>query len=107
VRLTMVRNQGQVNRHALGPLAQTFGDLSRKQLIQSLLQGYRIGAQRRERVAHRLIAGRGAQLATGRKHRQVASGIKQHLQQRLYRALGAVIMPVQVRLLEPVQNLFH
>ena len=37
-------------------------------------------AQRRERVAHRLIAGRGAQLSTGRKYRtQLARGIKQHL----------------------------
>ena len=36
VRLTLVGDQGQVNRHALGPLAQSFGDLSRKQPIQSL-----------------------------------------------------------------------
>ena len=40
-----------------------------------------------------------AQLATGRKHRtQVARGIKQHLEESLHRALGAVIMPLQVRL---------
>jgi hypothetical protein len=36
VGLTMIGDQGQVNRHALGPLTQTFGDLSRKQPIQSL-----------------------------------------------------------------------
>jgi hypothetical protein len=35
--LTRVRDQGQVNRHTLGSLTQTFGDLSRKQPIQSLL----------------------------------------------------------------------
>jgi hypothetical protein len=33
---TRVGDQGQVNRHTLGPLAQAFGDLSRKQPIQSL-----------------------------------------------------------------------
>jgi hypothetical protein len=36
VGLTMVGDQGQINRHALGPLAQSFGDLSREQLIHSL-----------------------------------------------------------------------
>jgi hypothetical protein len=36
VGLTMVGDPGQINRHALGSLAQTFGDLSRKQPIQSL-----------------------------------------------------------------------
>jgi hypothetical protein len=36
VGLTLVGDQGQINRHALRPLAQTFGDLSREQLIQSL-----------------------------------------------------------------------
>jgi DhnA family fructose-bisphosphate aldolase class Ia len=36
MRLTRVGEQSQVNRHALGPLAQAFGDLSRKQPIQSL-----------------------------------------------------------------------
>jgi hypothetical protein len=96
--LAVVRDQGQVDGHALGPLAQAFGELSREQSIHSLFQRYRVRTQRRERVAHRLIAGSGAQLATGSKHRtQVASGIKQHLQQRLYRALGAVILPLQVR----------
>jgi hypothetical protein len=36
VGLTRVGDQGQINRHALGPLAQSFRDLSRKQPIQSL-----------------------------------------------------------------------
>ena len=36
VGLTLVGDQGQINCHALGPLAQAFGDLSRKQPIQSL-----------------------------------------------------------------------
>jgi hypothetical protein len=36
VGLTMVGDQGQVNRHALGPLTEAFGDLSCKQPVQSL-----------------------------------------------------------------------
>ena len=36
MRLAMVRDQGQVDGHAVGPLAQAFGELSREQSIHSL-----------------------------------------------------------------------
>jgi energy-coupling factor transporter ATP-binding protein EcfA2 len=97
--LAMVRDQGQVDGHALGPLAQAFGELSREQPIHSLFQRYRVGTQRHKRVAHRLVTGGIPQLVTGSKHRaEVAGRIKQHLQQDLHRALGAMILPLQVKL---------
>ena len=36
MRLAVVRDQGQVDGHAVGPLAQAFGELSREQSIHSL-----------------------------------------------------------------------